>query len=127
MATLENDLLKRPQLIAFEPHVYFNQGEEIEAALNQLQSAGLWGGLFAVLVLYFFLRRGRTTLVVAGAIPLSITISLIVFYFAGWSLNMVTMMGLIISFGMVVDNSIVVAEAIHARRVDGAESSEASL
>ncbi len=127
LETFENDLLKRPQLTGFEPHVYFNQGEEIESALDQLQSAGLWGGLFAVLVLYFFLRRGRTTFVVAGAIPLSITISLIVFYFAGWSLNMVTMMGLIISFGMVVDNSIVVAEAIHARRVEGAGSSEASL
>ncbi len=124
---LNNDLLQRPQLRGFEPYVYFSQAEYITSSLNQLRSSGLWGGLFAAIILLLVLRRVRTALLIAAAIPLSIMISLGVVYFTGWSLNIITMMGLIIAFGMVVDNSIVVVEAIYARRMDGEPPASASL
>ena len=124
---LNNDLLQRPQLAGFEPFVYSNQGEHIQRSVDQLRSTGLWGGLFAVLVLFAFLRRVRTTLVIAGAIPFSIMISMSVIYFSGWTLNLATMLGLIIGFGIVVDNSIVVVEAIYARRLAGHDTHDASL
>ncbi len=124
---LNNDIMKRPQMRGFDADVLFDQGEYIDGQLDQLRSAGLWGGLFAVFVLYFFLRRVRTTFVIAGAIPLSIMMSLTAIYFSGWSLNVLTTMGLIIAFGMVVDNSIVVTEAIHARRSEGLDSYRASV
>ncbi len=124
---LNNDLLTRPQLLGFRPRVYLDQGHIILDSLAQLRSAGLWGGLFALLILLYFLRRVRMTLIITAAIPLSILMSLTMVYFMGWSLNIITMMGLIIGLGMVVDNSIVVTEAIHARRVDGEEPREASL
>jgi hydrophobic/amphiphilic exporter-1 (mainly G- bacteria), HAE1 family len=124
---LHNEILSRPQLKGFEPYVYWSQANLILTSLSQLRSSGLWGGFFAILVLYFFLRRTRTTLLISGAIPLSILVSLGVVYFSGWSLNIHTMMGLIIAFGMVVDNSIVVVEAIYARRINGENSWSASL
>ena len=124
---LENDLMKRPQLAAFQGHVFLNLADHIKATLRQLKLSGLWGGLFAMVVLFFFLRRVRITAVITAAIPLSIMISLTVFYFQGWTLNVGTMMGLIIGLGMVVDNSIVVVEAIYARRLAGESSHAASL
>ena len=125
--TLHNDILQRPQMAGFEPFVYFSQGKVIKSSLDQLQSTGLWGGFFAILVLLLFLRRVKTTLVIAGAIPFSIMVSMSVVYFSGWSLNLITMLGLIIGFGIVVDNSIVVVEAIYARRAAGQNTHDASL
>jgi len=84
-----------------------------------LQNAGLWGGFFALLVLFFFLRRIRMTIILNIAIPLSILVSLTILYFIGWTLNLITMMGLMISIGMVVDNSIVVLENIYQKRSEG--------
>jgi hydrophobic/amphiphilic exporter-1 (mainly G- bacteria), HAE1 family len=127
LGVLENDLLKRPQLQGFGLHVPFNQGALIEGSLDQLRGTGLWGGLFALFILYFFLRRYRMTLVITGAIPLSVMVSLTMIYAMGWSLNMMTMAGLIIGIGMVVDNSIVVVEAIYARRVAGETPTKASI
>jgi len=124
---LENHILKRPQLQGFHARVYFNQGDIILDSLDQLRSSGLWGALFAVLILYFFLRRYRMTLVITMAIPLSILMSLTTIYFMGWSLNIVTMMGLVLGFGMVVDNSIVVTEAIYSRCTAGEDVFHASL
>jgi hydrophobic/amphiphilic exporter-1 (mainly G- bacteria), HAE1 family len=124
---LDDDIIKRPQMKGFAYNVYFSQADHIQTSLDQLSSSGLWGGLFAILVLLFFLQRIRVTLVIACAIPLSIIFSLTVFYFMGWTLNTVTMTGLIIAFGMVVDNSIVVVEAIHARRMAGEAALSASL
>jgi len=124
---LENDILKRPQLADFQVRVSFNQADFILDSIDQMRSAGLWGGLFAVVVLFFFLRRYQMTLVITTAIPLSIMMSLTVIYFMGWSLNTVTMTGLILGFGMVVDNSIVVTEAIYTRRVAGEDIFHASL
>ena len=65
------------------------------------------GALLALLVLYLFLRQITTTLIVTASVPFSLTITLGVLYFAGLSLNMLTMMGLMLAVGMLVDNAVV--------------------
>jgi len=126
-AKFENEFKKDPKLSGFEIEVLFNQGELIENSVDTLQRTAMWGGVFAFFVLYFFLRRVRMTMIVVLAIPLSILITLTVLYFIGWSLNVITMMGLMISIGMVVDNSIVVLESIYSKKTDGEEGRKAAI
>jgi len=116
-----------PKLSGFRMEILFDQGALITDSVNNLQRTALWGGLFAFFVLYFFLRRFRMTLIVVLAIPLSILITLTVLYFIGWTLNIITMMGLMISVGMVVDNSIVVLENIYRKRAEGNTNKDAAL
>ncbi len=99
----------------------FNQAELINESITQLQDSMLWGAGFAVLVLLFFMRRFRMTLAVTLAMPFSLMMAIIVLYFVGWSLNVITMMGIMICVGLVVDNSIVVIENIY-RRVQAGDS-----
>ncbi len=120
------DFKNDPRLKAFKMEILFNQGDFIIESLDNLQNAGLWGGLFAFLVIYFFLRRVRMTGILIFAIPLSIMVSMTILYFMGWTLNLVTMMGLMISIGMVVDNSIVVLENIYRKRTQGSNDVEAA-
>ena len=123
----EQELKKDPVLAGFRTEFLFNQGDFIEESIDNLLSTALWGGLFAFLVLYFFLRRFRMTIIVTIAIPFSVLISLTVVYFIGWSLNIIVMMGLMISIGMVVDNSIVVLENIYRKRSEGKTEHQAAL
>ncbi|MDP8238563.1 MAG: efflux RND transporter permease subunit [Candidatus Hatepunaea meridiana] len=104
----------------------FDQGDYIAQSLNNLQEAGLWGGLFAVIVLFIFLRRFRMTLFIALAIPLSLLTTVICLYFMGWSLNVITLSGLMICVGLVVDNAIVVVESIHTSRQQGMPHKQAA-
>ncbi|KAA3615637.1 MAG: efflux RND transporter permease subunit [Calditrichaeota bacterium] len=117
---------KDPRLAGFKTEILFNQGQFILESIDNLKNAGIWGGMFAFLVLYFFLRRFRMTLILNLAIPLSLLFSLTVLYFMGWTLNLITMMGLMISVGMVVDNSIVVLENIYRKRSEGKSTLKAA-
>jgi len=121
------NIKKDPTLNSFSFEILFNQGQFIEESIDNLQSAGIWGGFFAFAVLYFFLRRLRMTIIVNLAIPLSVLVTLTVMYFMGWTLNLITMMGLMVSIGMVVDNSIVVLENIYDKRAQGKDTKTASL
>ncbi|MFQ5637249.1 MAG: efflux RND transporter permease subunit [bacterium] len=123
----EDKFKKDPKLSGFDIEILFNQGQFITKSIDNLQRTAMWGGLFAFFVLYFFLRRFRMTVIVVLAIPLSILMTLIVLYFMDWSLNIITMMGLMISIGMVVDNSIVVLENIYRKRAQGLDYRKASL
>ncbi|RMF65497.1 MAG: efflux RND transporter permease subunit, partial [Calditrichaeota bacterium] len=123
----EQEFKQDPKLAGFKIDILFNQGEYIMDSVENLERTGLWGGLFAFIVLYFFLRRFRMTMIVNLAIPLSILITLTVMYFIGWTLNLITMMGLMISVGMVVDNSIVVLENIYRKRAEGESDRKAAL
>ena len=100
-------------------HFFFDQGSIILDALNNLKNTALWGGLFAILVLSVFLRRISMTLLVASAIPMSLLLTLIIMFFMGTSLNVLSLTGLMLTVGMVVDNSIVVVESIQRRRTLG--------
>ncbi|MCP4644842.1 MAG: efflux RND transporter permease subunit [bacterium] len=93
--------------------MFMDQGELITNALDGLKLAGKYGGSLALLVLFLFLRRVRPTIMVALAIPSSLVVSLVFMFFAGMTLNIVTMISMIIAVGMLVDNSIVVMENIY--------------
>ncbi len=107
--------------------VLFDQGEVIEDSIRQLRDTGLLGALFAVLILYVFLRRIRVTLLITLAIPTSLLACLVVLYFAGATINVVSMMGLLICTGMLVDNAVVVVENIDRHRREGYEVKDAAL
>ena len=121
------ELQRRPHLEGVDFEIFWDQGEHIVESVDNLKSTGLWGGLFAALVLLFFLRAARMTLIITLAIPLSVTATVATIYFLGWSLNLITMMGLMLSLGLVVDNAIVIVENIHRRRQEGAGPREASI
>ena len=108
-------------------NVFFNQGELIRASVATLRNTGLWGGLFAALVLLFFLRVIRMTAIITLSIPLCAMITVTVLYFSGWSLNLMTMMGLMVGVGMVVDNAVVILENIYRRREKGETSKTAAV
>jgi HAE1 family hydrophobic/amphiphilic exporter-1 len=83
--------------------------------------------MFAALVIYIFLRAPRMTAILTLSIPLSLLCTIVVLFFTGWSLNMATMMGLLLAVGMVVDNAIVIVENIYRHRQEGVEATRASI
>ncbi len=111
MRQLES-VLATPKFKGSETHVFFNQGKIIDGALKGLNEAALVGAGLCVLVVFLFLWRIRPTLVVALSIPGSMVVAFLYMYATGMSLNLITMMSLIIAVGMVVDDSIVVIENI---------------
>jgi len=104
-----------------------DQGKEIENQVNNLQSTALWGGLFAAMILFFYLRTFRMTAIITLSIPLCLMMTVVVMYFIGWSLNVITMMGLMVGVGLVVDNAIVILENIYRFRANGEEPRQASI
>ncbi len=107
-------------------NVFFNQKDSIKDAIGGLKSSGLWGGLFAVIVLWWFLRDLRLTLVAALAIPASLLAALMAVYFGGQTLNLISLTGFTLGIGMLVDNAVVVIENIATRRAEGLSRQEAS-
>lgn len=93
--------------------MYLDQSEIILSAIDGLLKSGKYGGALAVIILLLFLGRIRPTLIVALSIPTSVVVTFVFMFFAGMSLNIVTMASLVMVLGMVVDNSIVVMENIH--------------
>ena len=93
-----------------------NQGNLIERSISNVANSVLYGGGLAVLVLLFFLRSVRSTLVISTAIPISVIGTFALVYFGGFTLNLMTLGGLALGVGMMVDSSIVVLENIFRRR-----------
>lgn len=116
-----------PAMKSLRVFPFFNQGKEIVNTLDGLRKAGIYGSFLAVVVLYGFLRRMSATLIVAMAIPASIMMAIVLFFFTGITFNIVSMSGLIIGIGMLVDNAIVVIEAIMRRIEAGVPSARATL
>ncbi len=105
-----------------------NQGNFIERAISNLARSVLYGGALAVLVLLFFLRDLRSTLVITLAIPISVVATFGLLYFNGFTLNLMTLGGLALGVGMMVDSSVVVLENIFRRQQEAKEGpTEASV
>ncbi len=102
-----------------------NQGEFIERSIDEVKSAALMGMLLAIVVLFVFLRRAGTTIIISLAIPISIVATFSMFYFGGLTLNIMTLGGLALGAGMLVDNAIVVIENIFRKQEEGAPLLEA--
>jgi HAE1 family hydrophobic/amphiphilic exporter-1 len=110
------EISKLPQMQGIKIFDLDNQADSVRDSLSDLLNAGLIGGLLAIVVLYLFLRHATTTLIVISAVPFSLTITLGVMYFAGLSLNILSMMGLMLAVGMLVDNAVVITESIFRHR-----------
>ncbi|MDQ8202336.1 efflux RND transporter permease subunit [Pelagicoccus sp. SDUM812003] len=104
-----------------------NSGNFIERSIQNVSQSVLYGGGLAILVLLFFLRDWRSTLVISLAIPISIVATFALLFFGGFTLNMMSLGGLALGVGMMVDSSIVVLENIFRRRdEDGEEPTQAA-
>ncbi len=115
-----------PTLHEVSLHTWLNQGDLIEYSINSLSQSGLWGGLCAIVVLYVFFRRVGMTILVAGAIPTSLMVTVIWIFFCDGSFNLMSLMGLSLGIGMLVDNSIVVVENIVRKAESGLEPRRAA-
>ena len=107
--------------------VIFNQGEFIEKAIGNLSTTAGVAFLFAFLVLFFFLRSFRSSIIVAGAIPISVVATFAIMDAWGLTLNMISMAGLALAIGMLVDNSIVVLENIFSFTERDVEARQAAI
>ena len=112
--------LVREQLPAdFELVQIYDQSQFISAAVDQVKSAAIVGGLLAILVLYGFLRDSRATSIIAISIPVSVIGTFLLMYVNDVSLNIMSLGGIALAVGMLVDNSIVVLESIVRRKEQG--------
>ncbi len=104
-----------------------DQSTSINDTINTLIESALQGLCLAVVILFLFLKSGKSTLIIAISIPLSIVITLLAMNFAGITLNMMTLTGLILGVGMIVDASIVMIENIYVYRTRGAKPKVAAV
>ena len=104
-----------------------NQGSFISDAINEVEESALFGIVLAVFVLFLFLRRFGSTLIISIAIPISIIATFNLMYFNGLSLNIMTLGGLALGAGMLVDNAIVVMENIFRNHESGMSVREAAI
>lgn len=105
----------------------YNTTDIIEQTINEVVSSVIQGALLAILVLIVFLRSVKSTIIVGLAIPISVFITLFLMYFTGITINMISMVGLLLGIGMLVDNSIVVLENIYAYRQRDAKPKVAAV
>ncbi|MAT66369.1 MAG: acriflavin resistance protein [Gammaproteobacteria bacterium] len=101
-----------------------DQGNFIERAIANVARSVLYGGALAVLVLLFFLRDLRSTLVISVAIPISVIATFALLYFGGFTLNLMSLGGLALGVGMMVDSAVVVLENIFRRRQEQGDDNE---
>ena len=105
-----------PALRGVDIEVAYDSGKAVTSSLLALAEAGAIGLLLSVIVLYAFLRHWPSTLMVSMAIPICFIMTLGFMYFTGISLNIISMMGLLLAVGMLVDNAVVVVESIYQER-----------
>ena len=104
-----------------------DQGDYIKLIVNSVLSNLIWGALLAVVVLAFFLKDVKPTIVVAFSIPFSVMVAIVLMYFSGVTLNMISLSGLALGVGMLVDNSVVVIENIYRLRGRGVPAARAAV
>ncbi len=124
---LIKELAQNPRLAALEVDIIMSSGEIIRDSMGVLLSSGRIGAIFAMIVLFFFLRRLRMSLIIAFSIPLSMVAAVVAMYFFGETFNVISLLGLMISVGLLVDNSVVVAENIHRLHQGGMGRRQAAL
>ncbi|CAM2009025.1 efflux RND transporter permease subunit [Acanthopleuribacter pedis] len=114
-----------PKGMSIEP--LFNQARFIKQSINEVRDALVIGGVLAIVILLLFLRDVRATVIIATSIPLSVMVSFLLMYQTGVSLNIMSLGGLTLGIGMLVDASIVVLEAIHRQRELGLSRRQAAI
>jgi HAE1 family hydrophobic/amphiphilic exporter-1 len=127
MKVIQEDISQDPLLQGIKLFTWDNQADEITNGVRGLTSSGAMGGVMAVAILYFFLRRFTSTVIVSLSIPFSVIAACGVMYFMGKTLNILSMMGLMLGVGMLVDNAIVVLESIDRRQREEPDARKAAL
>lgn len=107
--------------------VVSDQSDFIQNSIDNVQQSAVWGALFAIVILYLFLRNGSTTFIISLAIPVSIIATFALLYFSGLTLNQMSFGGLALGVGLIVDNAIVVLENIVRIRGKGKSLAESAL
>ena len=120
-----DQLTQEYQGISFKP--LMDQGDYIHLIVETIVSSLLWGALFSVVVLFLFLRDWRPTLITLISIPTSVIFAVVLMYFTGVTINMISLSGLLVAVGMLVDNSVVVIENIYRLRAKGATVVQAAV
>jgi len=111
----------------YELTVMFDQSHFIEQSIAEVRESALVGGILAIIVLFLFLREIRSTLIIAVTIPISVVATFMLMYRMNISLNVMSLGGLALGVGNLVDNSIVVLEAIHRKKKLGLSLARAAL
>jgi hydrophobic/amphiphilic exporter-1 (mainly G- bacteria), HAE1 family len=111
-----NRIREEPALAGVQVKIIEDQGDNVTSSLLELAEAGGLGLLLSIAVLFFFLRHWPSTLMVTLAIPICFVMTLGFMYFTGVTLNILSMMGLLLAVGMLVDNAVVVVESIYQER-----------
>ncbi|MBR5572738.1 MAG: efflux RND transporter permease subunit [Oscillospiraceae bacterium] len=120
-----SELSEEYEGLSFKP--LMDQGDYIYLIVETILSSLLWGALFSVVVLFLFLRDWRPTLITLVSIPISVIFAIVLMYFSGVGINMISLSGLAVSVGMLVDNSVVVIENIYRLRSRGATVTQAAV
>lgn len=120
-------LLKREKYKGIKSEVLFDQGDYIKLAIGNISNSLIAGGLLAMAVLFFFLRNLRSPLIIGIAIPYSVIFTFVLMFFADFTLNIMTLGGLALGIGMLVDNAIVVIENIYRHLSMGKDSKSAAI
>ncbi|MCL1142617.1 efflux RND transporter permease subunit [Shewanella gaetbuli] len=107
--------------------VIYNQSEFIESAVNEVTSAALIGSIFAMIVIYLFLKNIVATLIISISIPFSVIATFNMMYFAQISLNIMSLGGIALAIGLLVDNAIVVLENIDRYQAQGMSKKQAAI
>jgi HAE1 family hydrophobic/amphiphilic exporter-1 len=107
--------------------ILFDQSRFIEQAIREVRSAAVVGGILAIVVLLFFLRDIRSTVIIATSIPISVLFAFMAMYRLDVSLNIMSLGGLTLGIGMLVDNAIVVLESIFRKRQEGLSLAAAAV
>jgi HAE1 family hydrophobic/amphiphilic exporter-1 len=121
------EIEKDPALEGTQIQIWWDAGKQITRSINGLLEAGSIGALLAVAVLYLYLRRLSPTLIIGFAIPFSIIATIGFLYLFGKTLNVLSMMGLMLACGMLVDNAVVVLESIYQNLEKGRDRVSASI
>lgn len=122
-----NQLLDEPQYDGVEATILFDQGDYVRLAIGNISSSLIYGGLFAMLVLFVFLSGIKSPLIIGIAIPFSVIVTFVLMFFADFSLNIMTLGALALGIGMLVDNAIVVIENIERHLELGENPKEAAI
>ncbi|MCM8783210.1 MAG: efflux RND transporter permease subunit [Candidatus Omnitrophica bacterium] len=104
----------------------YNQAEAIRDAISAVKSSLFWGGILAIIVLFFFLWDLKSTLIIGISIPVSVIATFAFMFFAKLTLNVMTLSGLALGIGMLVDNSVVVLDNIFKKREVGLSQKKAA-
>ena len=107
--------------------VLMNQGIYIDMVVSSVLQNMIVGAILAIIVLFLFLKDIKPTLVIAASIPLSVIVAVVLMYFTNITLNIISMSGLVLGIGMLVDNSIVVIENIYRLRGEGYSVKKAAV